>query len=434
VLDTRTLNTRTLDSRTRTTVRPAYAVALGLAVLYTSYALLRHHSFQTTGFDLGIFEQAVRSYNAGRWPTADLKGPDFPLLGDHFHPVLALLAVPYAIAPRAETLLVSQALLLAASAIPVTRFAVDRLGRRGVVVGVAYGLSWGLHNTVAFDFHEVAFAVPLLAFSLEALAREQWRRSIAWALPLVLVKEDLGLTVAAIGLYLVWRGVRHGWAVAAFGVSAFAVVVFAVLPAVNPAGDYPYWGQLAETSGLGWLRLLTVFALLAPTGFLAVRSPLLVVALPTLAWRFASGNPAHWGIEHHYSAVLMPVVFIAFVTANPRRVWVSAAVTAAFTLVLLLRPAHQPTWNEAQRSKTTEILAMIPDNAHVAASNRLAPHLTGRCRVSLFPRVLDAEWLVVSQPTGWPVRADEEARLVKTASATHRVVAEADHVILLRRG
>jgi hypothetical protein len=75
---------------------------------------------------------------------------------------------------------------------------------------------------------------------------------------------------------------------------------------------------------------------------------------------------------------------------------------------------------------------MIPDNAHVAASNRLAPHLTGRCRVSLFPA--DAEWLVVSRPAGWPVGPDEEALLVKAASATHRVVAEADHVILLRRG
>ncbi|MFD0206532.1 MULTISPECIES: DUF2079 domain-containing protein [Saccharothrix] len=250
-----------LDTRTRTTVRPAHAVALGLAVLYTSYALLRHHAFRTTGYDLGIFEQAVRSYAAGRWPTSDLKGPGFPLLGDHFHPILAVLAPLYAIAPRAETLLAAQAVLVAVSAIPVTRYAVDRLGTsRGVVLGVAYGLSWGLYNTIAFDFHEVAFAVPLLAFSLEALARERWNRAIAWALPLVLVKEDLGLTVAAIGGYLVWRGARRGWAVAVFGVTAFTVTVTVVLPALNPAGDYAYWGQLTTTSGLGWLRLLTVAA------------------------------------------------------------------------------------------------------------------------------------------------------------------------------
>ncbi|WP_158848519.1 DUF2079 domain-containing protein [Saccharothrix deserti] len=423
----------------RITVRPAYVVALGLSAVYTSYSLWRHHSFQSTGFDLGIFEQAVRSYAAGRWPTADLKGPGFPLLGDHFHPVLALLAPVYLVVPRAETLLVAQALLLAVSAVPVTRFAVDRLGPRGVVVGVAYGFSWGLHNTVAFDFHEVSFAVPLLAFSLEALAREQWSRSVAWALPLVLVKEDLGLTVAAIGLYLVWRGVGRGWAVpafgvTAFGVTAFAVVVFAVLPAVNPAGGYPYWGQLSEMGGSGWLRALTVFALLVPTGFLAARSPLIAIAVPTLAWRFASGNPAHWGIEHHYSAVLMPVVFVAFLAAGPRRVWVCAAVTAVFTLVLLLRPAPQPVWDAAQRADAARVLAMIPDDADVAASNRLAPHLTGRCRVSLFPRVLDAEWLVVARPApGWPVPADEEERLTRTASATHRMVAEAGHIVLLRR-
>jgi uncharacterized membrane protein len=47
----------------------------------------------------------------------------------------------------------------------VTRAAGRALGRgKGLAVGVAYGLSWGLQRAVDFDFHEVAFAVPLLAF------------------------------------------------------------------------------------------------------------------------------------------------------------------------------------------------------------------------------------------------------------------------------
>jgi hypothetical protein len=113
---------------------------------------------------------------------------------------------------------------------------------------------------------------------------------------------------------------------------------------------------------------------------------------------------------------------------------VCAAVTAVFTLVLLLRPASQPVWDVARRAAAAEVVAMVPDGADVAASNRLAPHLTGRCRVSLFPRVADAEWLVVARPApGWPVTAEEEDRVTRTASATHQVVAEAGHVVLLRR-
>ncbi|OKI36196.1 hypothetical protein A6A25_22680 [Saccharothrix sp. CB00851] len=127
----------------------------------------------------------------------------------------------------------------------------------------------------------------------------------------------------------------------------------------------------------------------------------------------------------------MPIAFLAFLSTAPRRVRLCATVSAAITLVLLLRPSPLPTWDDAQRATAAEILATIPDHAHVAASNRLAPHLTHRCRVSLFPA--DAEWLLIARPSGWPVERGEEAHLVRTASATHRVVAEADHVILLRR-
>ncbi|WP_433267911.1 DUF2079 domain-containing protein [Actinosynnema sp. CS-041913] len=420
--------------RTRLTVRPAYAVAVGFLALYTTYSLWRHHAFQSTGYDLGIFEQAVRSYADLRLPTSDLKGRDFPLLGDHFHPIIALLAPFYAVAPRAETLLVAQAFLFAASTIPVTRLA-ERLGPRGVVVGVAYGFSWGLQNAVAFDFHEICFAVPLLAFAIEALIDEQWRTAVLWAAPLVLVKEDLPVTVAAIGLYLVYRRqYRLGAATVAFGALSFVMILFVLLPPANPTGDYQYWDQLRPSdSELGLLtRLATLLVLLAPTGFLALRSPLVLLALPTLGWRFASGNPAYWGIGYHYSAVLMPIVFGAFLAARPTRVWVCAVVTAAFTVLLPLRPPSPPLWDAAQQAEARRILALIPDDATVAASNRVAPQLTGRCEVSLFPWHTDADYLLVSRPSpGWPVSTDEERRTLETVP--HQPIAESAHLVLWKR-
>ena len=70
-----------------------------------------------------------------------------------------------------------------------------------VTVGVIYGLSFGIASAVGFDFHEIAFAVPLLAFCLSALGQGRLGQAAAWALPLVLVKEGLGVTaVAVIGL------------------------------------------------------------------------------------------------------------------------------------------------------------------------------------------------------------------------------------------
>ena len=71
------------------------------------------------------------------------------------------------------------------------------------MIGAAYGLSWGLQQMIDFDFHEIAFAVPLLACSLSALLRGKVRAAAVWALPLVFVKEDQGFTVAAIGVVIV---------------------------------------------------------------------------------------------------------------------------------------------------------------------------------------------------------------------------------------
>ncbi len=105
----------------------------------------------------------------------------------------------------------AQALLAAVSVIPVSRAGAALLGTgAGRAIGAAYGFSWGLQQMVNYDFHEIAFAVPLLACSLSALVRGRMRAAVWWALPLVFVKEDQGFTVAAIGLImaLVYRRPR----------------------------------------------------------------------------------------------------------------------------------------------------------------------------------------------------------------------------------
>src|SRR5690606_39360332 len=60
-------------------------------------------------------------------------------------------------------------------------------------------------------------------------------------------------------------------------------------------------------------KLLLVLLVVAVKGFLALGSPLVLVTLPTFAWRLTSDVPFHWSTDWHYSAVLMPVGFLALV-------------------------------------------------------------------------------------------------------------------------
>lgn len=58
-------------------------------------------------------------------------------------------------------------------------------------------------------------------------------------------------------------------------------------------------------------RATTVLLLLVVTAFLCLRSPLMILVLPTLTWRFISTNQNFWGQAYHYDLVLMPIVFAA---------------------------------------------------------------------------------------------------------------------------
>jgi uncharacterized membrane protein len=400
-------------------------VAAAFAAVYLVYTIGRHRAFATTGFDLGIFEQAVSSYAHGHWPTSTIREPGLNLLGDHFHPILAVLAPFYRLFPSALTLLVAQALLLAASVLPVTRIACSMMGRwLGVTIGVGYGLSWGLQNTLRFDFHEVAFAVPLLAFALEAVLRGRYAAAVAIAAPIVLVKEDLGLTLAALGILLVlYRPTRLlGVVTAVAGVAATAVTVLVVIPAFSADGNYQYLHAggvnpygVVHGDRLDPSKLVLLALLLLPTAFIALRSPLLLLALPTLAWRLGGTYEFYWIPMFHYDAVLMPILFCALVHGlvllRPRLMrlthgtaasgWARAFLGAV--LVMLGPFAGTPTPLRAltdlsfstppqYAEAAKRLMAQIPDGATVATENVLAPQLTSRTTVYLLPYASITEW------------------------------------------
>jgi len=433
--------------------------ALVLFSLYVTLSVRRHLQLMTSGYDLGIFEQSVRSYAAGHLPVSTLKGPGYPLLGDHFSPIVATIAPLYRVFPSPVTLLVAQAALLSVAVVPLSAWALREAGRRvALVVVVVYGLSWGIAQAVGFDFHEVAFGVPLLAFATVALGDGRLRHAVLWAAPLVLVKEDLGLTVAMLGLLVVLRGRRRlGLLTAAGGVVATALEMGVVIPAINPGGSNAYVGQI-DSGGLAHqlagilspdTKIVTLVLLLAPTAFIALRSPLLLLVVPTLGWRFLSSNPAYWGMSFHYSAVLMPIVVAALIDGLRRhrgRRWPVLAVSVLVTAWLVpqnpfAQLASPGLWQtDARVVAVNQVLARIPSGTSVSASNWLAPQLTSRDDVSVFGftplTTSHAEYVVAdTRELGtFPVLHEQQAALLLQARGLgYAVIDQVDGVVLLHR-
>ena len=405
-------------------IAAVWAVLCGAA--YTTLALVRFRTFVPTSYDNAIFEQAIRGYAHVQAPIVPIKGPDFNLLGDHFSPIIALVAPAYRLFPAAQTLLVAQAVLIAVSVYVVSSLGLRRLGLwAGGGIAVSYGLSFGLQSAVRADFHEVAFGTPLLALAGAAYVERRYGRVVAWSLPLLLVKEDLGLAVALIGLVLWLAGERRrGTILAAAGAVGFLLVILLIIPAFNPEGAYAYTGNVGGDRGLlttvlddPGRKLLTVVMTFAVAGFAALASPWALLVLPTFGWRFAGDNPYYWGIDFHYSILLMVIVAVAAIDAMDRvpRLRLAAVVAVGFTAAMqvtspLASLADPDSYEPPPRSDAAHrVLALVPNGASVDTDIGLMTHLVTDHDVTWIgtPGHAAPDWVLLD--TGSPIASPPDA-------------------------
>ena len=357
-----------LKEQIRHSIPAAIVVVIGAWVMIY-YSIVQWETMKPVpSWDLAIFSELAKAYAHFQTPIVPVKGDGYNLLGDHFHPILILLGPIWRLFPTPLSLLITQDLLLAFSAWPLTRLA-SRLTNQWVAggLGLVYVLSWGMQGAVAAQFHEIAFAMPLLAYASVAFVERRWGAVTAWSVPLVLVKEDMGLTVLMIGVAVIltsavpaWyrsctvirpggrgadgldaagdaagnapedeaarnrrRGLRLGVGMIVGGIAAFLFAIQVFLPAFNINGvwDYGLSSQDQPTSPDALTQKATVVVMLILTsGIVGVTSPWLLVVLPTLAWRFLGSVEFYWVWDNwHYNATLMPIALGALLDVVARR-------------------------------------------------------------------------------------------------------------------
>ena len=353
-----------LKEQIRHSIPAAIVVVIGAWVMIY-YSIVQWETMKPVpSWDLAIFSELAKAYAHFQAPIVPVKGDGYNLLGDHFHPILLLLGPIWRLFPTPLSLLITQDLLLAVSAWPLTRLA-SRLTNQWVAgaLGLVYVLSWGMQGAVEAQFHEIAFAMPMLAYASVAFVERRWVAVTAWSAPLVLVKEDMGLTVLMIGVAVIltslvpaWyrtctvirpgghgaddpddaaeaaeadaarnrrRGLRLGVGMIVGGIATFLFSILVFLPAFNINGvwDYGLSSQDKPTSPDALTQKVKVVVMLILTsGIIGVTSPWLLVVLPTLAWRFLGSVEFYWVWDNwHYNATLMPIALGALLDVVARR-------------------------------------------------------------------------------------------------------------------
>lgn len=422
----------------------AGALAAAAALVYALYAYLRYRQGSFFGWDLGIFDQTVRSYAHFHLPYVtsmqhnSAGDPGKLEWTDHFSPILAVLAPMYWVSNSAYNLLLAQAVLLAAAALPVFAFARRRIGvLPAYLVVCVYLLYWPLQSALAFDFHEAAFAPLLIALMIERANVRRWRQAAVCAALLLLVKEDMGLVVAMLGVWIMIRAGRGegrdrrqrriGAYFTAAGLGAMALIIEVVMP-LEGGSSMRNWeyDNLGATPGKAAAHLLThptlfvtelidphvkvttVLWLLLPVLFVCLRSWLLLLAVPLLLERYFAEIQFYWVRDYHYNAFLTTIIVLAAVDGISKfrkptihLAWALAAV--AVSLAILPKfPLWDLTANRLWTAGNTvhaqeHLLAQVPAGDDVLVPWPTDPYVQGHVHpINVHYTEVAPEWMLTA--------------------------------------
>jgi uncharacterized membrane protein len=424
-------------SLSRSPARTLWIAAIAVAATFFWVSILRQQAFQTHGFDLGIFTNAIWNLTHGNGYVSSVKG-GINLFSDHQSPVFWLLAPLFWAVPRPETLLLVQAVGLAAGGPALYYLARKQFGHAHWAPAALPWIYWTylpLRNANAFDFHPEVFMLPLFLWAFAAFASERgWIRVLGAVAMLCAfgTKESAGVVAAGIGIAWTltsdarpWRSRWPGILLTAMGVALFLYDV-KIVPRMF-GGDYPYMGLYDRFGGgivdvllapftkplyflsqiLDRARLNFLFWTLAPLGFLPLfQWRAAVAALPPYLMLFLSEGDQRVRMVFHYGIEPGTALFWALpfgLAAFARRFgWRRAGVWMLFWGVACLGPSEMMRARDYAQTPhahwlETQAIPCLNGTAATAASDSLVPHLSTRAWIS-YPDKLE------QRPSGGPVR------------------------------
>jgi uncharacterized membrane protein len=430
------------------------ALVVASAIGYSSYtaywSIEQHHRLATTSFDLGILDNLMFNASSGHGFRAPvLFGPSGgSLLAGHANFVLYLFVPFYWLSPRAETLLILQSVLLGFAALPLYGFAKTQVPRwSAAMVSSAYLLYAPLHGLNFYDFHYLPTCIFFLFSLFWALATHRtvllW---LIWAI-CVSIREDVPVGLATLGVFMIFTGyrLRTGVWMAILSVAAFVLIKFVVMPMAGtwwfanlykelmPPGVKGYGGVVMTlltnpTYVLSTLlteeKLTYALHLLAPLVFLSLRRWAYVWLLfagffftllttdykPTVSISFQ--YTSHWipylfgtsvlalsamgrspsGVVHRRAALTALLVGIVLHSLSFGAILRPTRFVGGFQKI----PFHVTDAERARYEDLQRVVAMIPPEASVAATDTENPHTSNRITAYPFRTGSgDAEYLLI---------------------------------------
>ncbi len=417
-------------------IAPALIFLIAFFVFLTQ-SLVAHNSFNTHGFDLGVYTQTLFLYSSSN-ELLDVYNTIAHIhpLANHFEPILYFFVPIYYFAQNASVLLWIQAFMAALSVFWVYFLAFDILKSKKLasMMTVIYITSSGILYAVIWDFHTSTISVLPLTILIYAFYKK--RRMLYWVMLLwvVLFKEDILLLIIGFGAYQIWmKSYMVGVLTMLFGFFVFGLIIFLIplgiklpqtehnllhritlsnLPFTQPEKvvdqlDNPvrFFSQLITPD----VKLKTANLLVGEYLYLPLLQPLTYfVILPNLFFRFVSNLDELWVSVMHYNASLQPFLIYSTILSYE---WIQRklfkwknvvfgfllimVVVGLFKVVMIIGPVLKNYNNTNAAAKVKIIESVVGNTSAVSAQDVIVPHLANRNKIYLYPDIGDAEFVVL---------------------------------------
>lgn len=416
-----------------------HVVFLGFFVVsyiayFTYVSFEKHLTFFTGKFDLGNMDQTVWNTIHGRVFT--LTNPDgvevISRLAIHADVILIVLSPLYLLWEDPRMLLLVQTILCASGAFFVYKLAVLVLKEKNLALALSlsYLLNPFLQKQNLYEFHAVSLATTFLLACFFYLAKNRYIPFLIFLFLAFLTKENVYLigTITGLYLFLVKKKKIGGAVLASVSFLAFVLLVGKFMPEARGGHHFAlsYFQEFGASpfsiaknillqphKTASYLFTLEngdyLKNLFLPVGFLSLLAPgTLLFTLPDLALNLLSNNHNLKSINFHYTATILPFLYISSVYGikrlilskkyflGKRMVFYYILATSLYSAWLLgpLPFSRYPsieifTQKIAYREEVREFLRNIPPHLSVSATNNLGAHLSHREKLYTIPYGLE---------------------------------------------
>lgn len=438
-----------------------HIVLLGLGIFFyilyfSSASIARYDNYYTGRFDLGNMDQTVWNTTQGRiFQLTDPNGTEIiSRLAFHADFFLILLAPLYKVWPDPKLILLVQSVVLGFGALFVYLIAKKILGNKTIslIFAASYLINPGVNYSNLYDFHSVTLATTFLLGAFYFMLQKQYIWFVIFSILSGSTKENIWLILSFFGIYTLLRekiSVKKILALifSLVCIGIFYYLVWIAIPAARGGNHFAlsYYSDFGDNptsivknalfspqkilfSVIQPDRIVYIFQLFFPLGFLSLGSPLLLIfSAPDFFITLMSNNTQLRQIYYHYTAAITPFIFISAIYGAKNIIEYFpkySSVTICYLLFATcysvyaygpLPGAKNPsTLMFTDRLQNKEIIdqfiSKIHKNYSVAATNNVGSHLSHRQRIYTIPQGLDKADIIVfllNDPSAQPSLATQ---------------------------